>query len=421
MRGDRSMNDMENIFQYKYDVNELDAIIQKRSKGIVSIIPAAVEEEVKLREKEHALIINNIFEEEDVKEALSDEETQKLLKKHKALVEREIEKERRKAHEDEFITIEISEEERNAVRELCATSYVRKLPNSDYHTNESEMYDSIERKSIMKRVNAIGNMYYNVEDWRNAMKTLLEAWKFAKDHDYPGIPENLKEGHIRLNRQMPKLMLGYKTIVTDHEMLRGILNGEIECVDKDQTAYTKKKRPKDSEVEGIPLNKIGRVMDNIEMEYETQLARMGNNDSMILAANRVRNTVYNRFSADNLLYKSKDKINKNRYDENGFIKTFDFTQPGSGKKAWEEVSGKKPPTVTDFAKDIEKANKDGGVVNVLSASVFNDFSHAMRGHNYTFNKYTTVPVNPQINQDPNVIAQEKALLETMRMYNPSLL
>ena len=103
------------------------------------------------------------------------------------------------------------------------------------------------------------------------------------------------------------------------DLVNAILNGEIECVDKDKSTYIKRKRPKDSEVEGISLNKIGRVMDNREVAYETQLARMGNNDSMILAANKVRNTVYNRFSTDNLLSKSKDKINKHRYDENGFI------------------------------------------------------------------------------------------------------
>lgn len=415
------MNDIENIFQYKYKVEDLDRVIEKKRKGIESMIPEDMMEEVILREKEIMIQIKDELLDEGIGDILSDEETQNLIRKHKNLVDSKLEKERRSAHADEFITLTITQEEMDEMEELCATSYVRKIPNHPYHTSEEEMYDSQERKDIMAQMKNIGNMYYNITDWKNAMTILMKAWQYSKDHDYLGIPDHIKNGRVRLNREMPKLMIGYKTIVTDESMLKAILNGDIECLDKDANVYPKKTRLPSSEVEGIPLNKCGRIMGDDEFEYESQLARMGNNDSFVLFGNRSINSIYNRFSPDALLGRNANKSRlKNRYDENGYIRTFDFTQPGAGKRIFDEVSGKAQPTMADFAHKIMVANDNKIVGNVLSGSVLNDFATGMSGSTSSrYNKYTTIAANPQLENNPQVHAQEQALLQSMRMFNPN--
>ena len=295
-----------NVFKYRYKVSDLDAVIEKRRKGILPLIPEDMEEEVALREREIALTIRDEFGDDD----FTEEETMELVKKHNALLEAQIEKERRNTHADEFITLEITDEEKKAMEELCNTAYVRVLPGSVYHMDESEIYDSKERREILDRLKKVGNMYYNPDDWRNAMMILIDAWKYSYDHDYPGIPEQLKMNRVKLNRQIPKLMINYTTIIEDPKMLMGILTGDIKCMDKDEEskALVKHVRPNDADVKGVRLSQIGgRVLSKVEREYETYLARMGDNNSIMLHANKMRNTIYNRFSPDLLLGKNKEK------------------------------------------------------------------------------------------------------------------
>lgn len=406
-----------NIFKYRYRVADLDEIIKKRNKGIVSLIPEDMEEEVELRKREIALAVRDEYGEDDI----SEEETMELIKKHNALLEAQLEKERRNTHADEFITLEISEEEKKQMEELCATAYVRVLPGSVYHMDESEIYDSKERKEIVDRMKKVGNLYYNPDDWRNAMQILIDAWKYSYDHDYPGIPDNLKLNRIHLNRQMPQLMLNYTTIVTDPKMLMGILNGDIKCMDKDEDAFIKHVRPKDNEVKGVHLSEIGgRVMSKQEREYETYLARMGDNNSIMLHANKIRSTIYDRFSLDTLMGKnrSNDK-DRNFKDEFGNEVSFDFCVPGSGRKAYNLVHKVKQKTVGDFANDIMHANNNKLTQNI-SGSLMNDFAKGFNKGQYSRNnQYTTESANPQLNQDAFVVQQEQALLQTMRMFNPN--
>lgn len=407
----------ENIFKYKYKTSDLDAVIEKRRKGIVPLIPEDMEAEVELREREIALTIRDEFGDDDI----SEEETMELVKKHNALLEAQIEKERRNTHADEFITLDISEEEKQQMEELCSVSYVRVLPGSVYHMADEEIYDSKERKEIVDRLKKVGNMYYNPDDWRNAMQILIDAWKYSYDHDYPGIPEQLKANRIHLNRQMPKLMLNYTTIVNDPKMLMGILNGEIKCMDKDEasSALYKHVRPKDSEVKGVRFSEIGgRVLSKVENDYETYLARMGDNNSIMLHANKIRSTIYDRFSIDLLTGKAK-KNEKNFKDEFGNDVSFDFCVPGSGRKAYNLVHKVKEKGVADFANDIMKANNNKLTQNI-SGSMMNDFAKSFNKTSWNRNnQYTTESADPQLNQDAFVVQQEQALLQTMRMFNPN--
>ena len=406
-----------NVFKYRYKVSDLDAVIEKRRKGILPLIPEDMEEEVALREREIALTIRDEFGDDD----FTEEETMELVKKHNALLEAQIEKERRNTHADEFITLEITDEEKKEMEELCNTAYVRVLPGSVYHMDESEIYDSKERREILDRLKKVGNMYYNPDDWRNAMMILIDAWKYSYDHDYPGIPEQLKMNRVKLNRQIPKLMINYTTIVEDPKMLMGILTGDIKCMDKDEEskALVKHVRPNDADVKGVRLSQIGgRVLSKVEREYETYLARMGDNNSIMLHANKMRNTIYNRFSPDLLLGKNKEK-EKNYKDEFGNEVSFDFCVPGSGRKAYNLVHKVKPKGVAELANDIMRANNNKLTQNI-SGSVMNDFARGFnKNSNIRNNQYSTTSADPQLNQDQFVIAQEQALLQTMRAFNPN--
>ena len=409
---------MKNIFNYKYRVEDLDEIIKKRKRGIVSVIPEDMEDEVRLREHEHALDIKNEYGED--MDDLSDEETLELIKKHQNLMDAQIEKARRNTHADEFITLDITDEERKHAEELCSASYVRILPNASYHVDEDKIYDSKERREIVERMKKVGNIYYNPDDWRNAMKILIDAWKYSYDHDYPGIPDSIKMNRVKLNRTMPKLMLNYTTIITDENMLKGILNGDIKCMDKDEDSgtFVKYVRPKDSEVEGIRFSTIGREMGPAELEYETRQARMGDNNSMLLHVNKIKNSIYNRLSIDLLLNKNKKKEKKFK-DEFGNPISFDFTVPGSGRRAYNFVHNVKPKGVGEFANDIMRANNNKLTQN-LSGSMMNDFARAFnKNAPNRNNQYSTTSADPQLNQDQFVIAQEQALLQTMRAFNPN--
>ena len=407
------MDDMKNIFNYKYRIEDLNAIVEKRRKGIECMIPQDMMDEVILREKEIALNIKNQIG-EDI--GLDDEETMELIKRHNSLIEDEIEKERRNIHAEEFITLDITDDERKEMEELCGTSYVRILPNHPYHATDEELYEDKERREIYARMKKIGNMYYNPTDWRNAMITLMDAWKYSYEHDYPGIPDSLKMGHIKLNRQMPKLMLNYSQIINDEKLLMGILNGDVQCKEMNESsdAVVKYKRPKDDEVEGIPFDKVGRVVSPIESAYESYLARMNVPYSFATMAHQLTNPIYARFSTDKIIPQNK----KPKLNQFGKPITFDFTQPGMGKKAY-KIMHNCTETVGDFAKSILEAN-DNKVTAKLSGSVMNDFAHAFnRNGANQYNNYTTEVANPQLNPSQEVIAQEQALLNMMKQFNPT--
>ena len=412
-------NDLNEIFQYKYNTDDLDKIIEQENKGIRMMIPGDMRVEVDLRKKELLLEAQNEMNDEELEEFLSEENTTEVIKKHKSIIQNKIEQERRNAHVDEYITLDITDEEKAMMEELCATSYVRELPGVSYHKAESELYDSDERKQILQKVKRIGNVYYTIEDWRNAMMILLEAYDYFYKNDYKDTPDFVKKGHVIINRQMPTLILNYRTRITDKEMLKEILNGNVRCFDKNEDTGNRRQRAKAEDVKGIPFHKIGRRMSQDEYDYQSHLARMGNNDSFLLAASRVANTVYNRYSPD-ALNSNKNKTEKRYTNDKGEFITFDFTQPGMGKKMYEFHNRINHTTCTDLASDIMEAN-EGKITNSLSSSVFQDCFRALAGKpgSSLYNNYTTPAVNPQLNPKSEVIAQEQALLNIMRQYNPS--
>ena len=176
-------NDLNEIFQYKYNTDDLDKIIEQENKGIRMMIPGDMRVEVDLRKKELLLEAQNEMNDEELEEFLSEENTTEVIKKHKSIIQNKIEQERRNAHVDEYVTLDITDEEKAMMEELCATSYVRELPGVSYHKAESELYDSDERKQILQKVKRIGNVYYTIEDWRNAMMILLEAYDYFTDSE----------------------------------------------------------------------------------------------------------------------------------------------------------------------------------------------------------------------------------------------
>ena len=392
----------ENNNKYVYPVEELDKIIDQMSKGITPMMSDQMQLEVKLRYKE---LQNELFDGDD--EDIDTED----IKRHNEMMKQHLEEQRRKATKNDVVIIKLSEEQQKQIREDMEVSIVRPNPNSMYNLSDDELYSSEERKVIQQKLSRIKNCYYNQIDYVNAIKILKEAIEYSLANDYPWLSKEeaikqFNEGKIKFTYcNIPKLYINYQTQITDKDVLKGIVTGEIELVDRDEKPQ-KKKVNKDSEEVAYDYNIIGTT------DYENMLKmHVKGYDTPISTIIKAKSTIYNRYSLP-----SSNRFSLNGNNKNDEPMLFDWTQEDAGRKYFNLKHGKQY-TVNDMIRDVNQDN-DKTLNNVLNINA-SEFMRSLKTVNNQQTGYSPAIISTSLQPNPEAVQIEQNILNAIRMNNPN--
>ena len=392
----------ENNNKYVYPVEELDKIIDQMSKGITPMMSDQMQLEVKLRYKE---LQNELFDGDD--EDIDTED----IKRHNEMMKQHLEEQRRKATKNDVVIIKLSEEQQKQIREDMEVSIVRPNPNSMYNLSDDELYSSEERKVIQQKLSRIKNCYYNQIDYVNAIKILKEAIEYSLANDYPWLSKEeaikqFNEGKIKFTYcNIPKLYINYQTQITDKDVLKGIVTGEIELVDRDEKPQ-KKKVNKDSEEVAYDYNIIGTT------DYENMLKmHVKGYDTPISTIIKAKSTIYNRYSLP-----TNNRFSLNGNNKNDEPMLFDWTQEDAGRKYFNLKHGKQY-TVNDMIRDVNLDN-DKALNNVLNINA-SEFMRSLKTVNNQQTGYSPAIISTSLQPNPEAVQIEQNILNAIRMNNPN--
>lgn len=392
----------ENNNKYVYPVEELDKIIDQMSKGITPMMSDQIQLEVKLRYKE---LQNELFDGDD--EDIDTED----IKRHNEMMKQHLEEQRRKATKNDVVIIKLSEEQQKQIREDMEVSIVRPNPNSMYNLSDDELYSSEERKVIQQKLSRIKNCYYNQIDYVNAIKILKEAIEYSLANDYPWLSKEeaikqFNEGKIKFTYcNIPKLYINYQTQITDKDVLKGIVTGEIELVDRDEKPQ-KKKVNKDSEEVVYDYNIIGTA------DYENMLKmHVKGYDTPISTIIKAKSTIYNRYSLP-----TNNRFSLNGNNKNDEPMLFDWTQDDAGRKYFNLKHGKQY-TVNDMIRDVNQDN-DKALNNVLNINA-SEFMRSLKTVNNQQTGYSPNIISTSLQPNPEAVQIEQNILNAIRMNNPN--
>ena len=302
-------------------------------------------------------------------------------------------------------------------------SIVRPDPNDPYNISNDEMYNNENRKMILEKLKSIRNCYYNQQDYVNAFNIIQEAIDVSLgkygDGDYPWMSyeEALKEfnaGHIKFTFcQIPKLYINHSTQITDREILKGVITGDIVLRDKHDDIKPKVKNKPYKPVT-LPYEVTGA-----EEYMRMAAAHQAGYDTPMSTAIRHKNSVFNPTSIPfGNRFTNNSVVNDNR------PMLFDWMKDGSGEEYFNLTRGRKTSS-TDIIRFVDSQN-DGMLNSVLTTNA-QEFLRSMKtgsnntgGYDYKLPNFVQQPTvnNPtQFNEDAARIEQE--LLDSIRINNPS--
>lgn len=390
------MNEENNKFVYTYSTEELDEIIAKMQKGIQVLMNDDLKEDVQLR----------IMELEQ--EIIDDDEVDEAINHRNELMKKKLEQKKRQATKEDIIVIELSDEQKRVLEEEMSVSIVRRDPDLSYHKRDDELFDSAEKREIYQKLSTVQKCYYNQTDYVNAMNIIMTAIKYSLAHDYPWMTyeEAVKEfnaGHIKFEYcQIPKLYVNWTTTIDDPVMLKGILNGTITMVQKDDSKKPKVKLPK------IPAMYEVDITGENEWNQLYAMHQRGYNTPISPIINATIGS-FSRFSLPdtNWFYKTKEQAQRAPVE-------FDWMQDGAGAAYYDLVHGITYDT-GDLMDDLMDANN-------------NNLNQSLQGKIEQFMAALKRPVTQQDqlyqstmvqSKDAATIAMEQSILQSMRNANPN--
>lgn len=402
---------MADEINYIYPVEELDKIIEQMMEGVQPMIDDGMMSEVKLRWAE---LQKEEFGTEDEEEL-----TEEAIREHNEIMKRNIAADRKKASRDDVIILTISEEQKAKIREEMEVSIVRSDPNSGYNTPDDELYNNESRRRIYEKLKGIRNCYYNQQDYVNAFKIIQEAIDVSLgkygDGDYPWLTyeEALKEfneGRIKFTWcAIPKLYINHATMITDREVLKGIISGDIILKNKHEDDKPKVRSKKYNAVpwdyDITSSNDYNQMVAAHNAGYDTPM-------SVVI---KHKNTVYNptaipfgnRFS------------NNNMTNSDGTPILYDWMKEGAGEEYFNMTKGRKVQS-TDIIRYVDQQND--GMLNSVFTRNAQDFLKSMKagsnvsgGYDYTLPNFAQPVQNPQYNEDAARV--EADLLASIKINN----
>ena len=391
----------EKKYKYIYPTDELDSIIKQIDQGITPMMNDQLQLEVKLRYKE---LREELFDE--------DENEDEDIVRHRKMMSTHLEQKRREASRNDIIYIELSDEQRQKLREEMQVSMVRDDPNDVYHKSDEELYSSEEKRIIEQKLSRLKNCYYNQVDYVNAMNIIREAISFSLKNDYPWLSydeavEEFNKGNIKFTYcNLPKLYINYQTQITDRDILKGILTGKVTLKDKSEEKPKKKKTNKNTETVSVDYNIIGEN----EFNHYARLHSMGY-DTPVSTIIKSKSTVYNRFSLPSTNRFSINN-NNNKNDEDNLL--FDWTQEGAGLKYFNNKYNKKYQ-VSDLMRDVNEDN-DNMLSHVLNSNANNFLSSMKYVNNPNYDGRVEL-YSTSLEVDPKTVQIEQNILNAIRMSN----
>lgn len=403
------MND-DDDYVYTYDIEEIDECVDKINRGI---IPAMLDDAMKADIKHRAMELKRIIDEE-----MDDEE---IGLSRARMLANKIEQNKRKATKRDVLVIQLTDEQRNEIHQQMDGVVVRDNWRLRYHKSDDEIYDSAERKSIYTRLSKLQKQYYHVDEWIDAMKTIMEAVEYSLDHDYPmynhdTVVEMWNSGKIAFKYcPIPQLFTSWTTMVTDPETLKGIMCGEITVeTSSDKLAKSKPKRDRSERV-GIVYDYA--VVDPGEFNAMRN-AHLAGYDTPVSPIIRAMRGTFNRFSLpENNYFVSMYNDNSND-GKREMPMSFDWLADGAGKEYFRLVNGKKETTddIVDFVAECNNRELGpqfrNGMGEFLDSMSRSPEQNMVGGGGADLLSYNAIPSElEQVNEKE--IALEKAIMDQM--------
>lgn len=394
--------------KYVYPVEELDKIIEQMDKGIVPMMDDTMDMEVKMRYKE---LQNMLFDEDD------DETDLVTQRKHREILNKHIEESKRRASRDDVYIMKISDAQKEEIRENMCTSIVRPNPNNPYNKCDDDLYNDNERRIIYQRLAGLKNCYYNQTDYINAMTIIKDAIEYSLEHDYPWMSKDeavkaFNSGQIKFNYcNIPKLYINHSTQITDPEILKGVVTGDIILKDKRDDDDVKR-RNKNKNKKYNPVS-VDYNITSDESYHQMIIAHKNGYDTPMSTVIKHKSTVYNR-----LAIPMTNRFAKQNIGSDGQPILFDWSKDGAGEDYFNMIKGKKRQT-SDVISMLNAENDN--MLNNVVAHNMNDFLRSMKQNSQQTGGYDYVPSNgaPALQYNAEAAKIENDLLASIRAYNPT--
>lgn len=417
---DNNDKDKKKKYQYSFPTDELDRILEQMQSGIQMMLSDEMQIELDMRYREK-------FEEITGEEYRDDDDSESNINrlKHQKMMREKIAKDRMKASTKDVIVINVSDEKKKEIREQMMTSIVRPNPNDPYNTTDDDLFRDTANKEIMEKLKGIKNCYYNQRDYINALKIIHEAIEFSLGKtghgDYPWLtyPEAVKEynaGKIKFSWcEIPKLIVNRVSPITDPEILKGVLTGDVVILNRTEDDDEIKKLNKKKMANYKPINVDYDVTG--ETEYnQMQAAHKAGYDTPWSTGIKYKNTSYDPTALPFSSIFSSNKIKQNNVPD-----LFDWEKDGAGNEYYNLMCGKKP-SANDIAAVLNKDNNNQ--INPIVTRNMNEFLYSMKhtndnsgGYNYDMPNFIQAAENPN-NFNADAAAIEKQLLASITMNNP---
>lgn len=422
------LEEKNNEFKYAYPVEELDKIIEQMYEGIMPMISDDVMNEVRLRQKQLSMMSS---EEDGIDYSdLDGEDTKALLDRHKQLVQKQIENERHKATKDDVIIIKVSEEKKKQIREEMSVSIVRPNPNTVYNKTDEQLYSNAARRETELKLKNLRNCYFNQEDYVNAFKIIIRSIEESLgkygNGDYPELSykeavNKFNKGTIRFRfRELPKLYINHSTMVTDKEVLKGIVFGDIELKNRQEDIRESMRKNAANKRKYKPVDVSYSVTHSGEFDNMMNMHRKGI-DTPASTAIRYKSTTYNptAMPVGSRFYNNGNGGNK-ALDDSGCIKLHDWMKDGSGKEYFNMTHGRKQ-SISDMMRYINNQNEGrlGNFVETNAKEFLNSIGHVngtdCPTYNYMIPNYAQTIANERHEYNVQAAQMEKQLLESISL------
>ena len=413
-------NEKKKKYQYSFPVDELDRILEQMQNGIQVMISdeMQIELDMRYREKFEELTGEEFAEDEDENSNMNKLKYQRMMKE-------KIAKDRKKASTNDVIFLNISDEQKAKIREQMSASIVRPNPNDPYNTTDEALFRDSANKEIMEKLKGIKNCYYNQRDYINAIKIIHEAIEFSLGKtghgDYPWLSyeEAVKEynaGKIRFTWcEIPKLIVNRVSPITDPEILKGVLTGDVVILNRSEDEDAVKKMNKKKMSKYTPINVDYDITGSVEYS-QMQAAHKAGYDTPWSTGIRYRNTSYDPSALPYSSIFTTNKLKKSNVPD-----LFDWEKDGAGLEYYNLLCGKKP-TTNDIAAVLNADN--GGQINPIITKNMSEFLYSMKhvndnsdGYNYNMPNFVQPTDNPN-NFNADAAAIEKQLLDSITLNNP---
>lgn len=405
-----------NKYEYIYPVEELDKYIEQMMNGIQPMLDDQMLTEVKIRWAERQRDEFGVDDEEEL-----DEET---LREHNEILKRKVQDSNRKALRRDVVIIKISDEQKAKIREEMSVSIVRPDPNDPYNNQVDKTVQSEESRIIREKLKGLRNSYSNQTDYVNAINIIKEAIEVSLgkygDGDYPWLTyeDAVKEfnaGKIKLSIQIPKLIINYSTIISDPEVLKGIISGEVVL----------KNRNEEEEEQNYSRRKKKEKYNPVYVDYEitgseeyAQMVEAHRNgyDTPMSTVIRHKSTIYNPKQSP--LLRNKGIGNSN----NNVPELYDWMREGAGDDYYDLINNRKPRS-SDIVRAIDEANNNE--INTVLYNNVNSFLSSMKsgssntgGYDYTLPNYMQPPTDDDSTYNVDAANIERELLQQIKLNNP---